>query len=172
VLRFIRLCGGLDLQRAPSAPRPVLVCRLLPKHPHASVAREGLPRIPPDPVTQARKSRRHPSGRRSASSLRTSRRLIPPEFLLTNGCAAVPRPQVDDLWMRSFNSRSEADHVDDQIATGVQFASCSNLSSDGVFGRDRYNPHRRHSALDYLSPINYERSHYPEESTASTPPST
>ncbi len=35
-----------------------------------------------------------------------------------------------------------------------------------------YNPHRRHSALDYLSPINYERSHYPEESTASPPPST
>jgi putative transposase len=25
-----------------------------------------------------------------------------------------------------------------------------------------YNPHRRHSALDYLSPINYERSHPPE----------
>jgi putative transposase len=24
-----------------------------------------------------------------------------------------------------------------------------------------YNPHRRHSALDYLSPINYERSHFP-----------
>jgi putative transposase len=24
-----------------------------------------------------------------------------------------------------------------------------------------YNPHRRHSALDYLSPINYERSHVP-----------
>jgi len=24
-----------------------------------------------------------------------------------------------------------------------------------------YNPHRRHSALDYLSPINYERSHDP-----------
>ncbi len=35
-----------------------------------------------------------------------------------------------------------------------------------------YNPHRRHSALDYLSPINYERSHDPEESTASPPPST
>jgi len=35
-----------------------------------------------------------------------------------------------------------------------------------------YNPHRRHSALDYLSPINYERSHYSEESTASPPPST
>ena len=24
-----------------------------------------------------------------------------------------------------------------------------------------YDPHRRHSALDYLSPINYERSHFP-----------
>jgi len=35
-----------------------------------------------------------------------------------------------------------------------------------------YNPHRRHSALDYLSPINYERSQYSEESTASPPPST
>ena len=35
-----------------------------------------------------------------------------------------------------------------------------------------YNPHRRHSALDYLSPINYERSHYSEELTASTLPST
>jgi hypothetical protein len=35
-----------------------------------------------------------------------------------------------------------------------------------------YNPHRRHSALDYLSPINYERSHYSEESTASPTPST
>ena len=23
----------------------------------------------------------------------------------------------------------------------------------------RYNPHRRHSALDYRSPVNYERSH-------------
>ena len=35
-----------------------------------------------------------------------------------------------------------------------------------------YNPHRRHSALDYLSPINYERIHDPEESTASPTPST
>ena len=35
-----------------------------------------------------------------------------------------------------------------------------------------YNPHRRHSALDYLSPINYERSRYSEELTASRPPST
>jgi putative transposase len=35
-----------------------------------------------------------------------------------------------------------------------------------------YNPHRRHSALDYLSPINYERSHHSEELTASPPAST
>jgi putative transposase len=35
-----------------------------------------------------------------------------------------------------------------------------------------YNSQRRHSALDYLSPINYERSHYSEQSSASLPPST
>ena len=35
-----------------------------------------------------------------------------------------------------------------------------------------YNPHRRHSALDYLSPINYERTHDSKKLTASPPPST
>lgn len=35
-----------------------------------------------------------------------------------------------------------------------------------------YNPHRRHSALDYLSPINYERIQKTESSTASPTPST
>jgi putative transposase len=34
-----------------------------------------------------------------------------------------------------------------------------------------YNPQRRHSALDYLSPINYERSHSSERSSASPLPS-
>ena len=51
-----------DLQRAPSAPRPVLVCRLLPTHSHASVARQGLPRFTPDHATQDRKGGRHPAG--------------------------------------------------------------------------------------------------------------
>jgi putative transposase len=35
-----------------------------------------------------------------------------------------------------------------------------------------YNPHRRHSAIDYLSPINYERNHQSQGFTASPPPST
>ena len=35
-----------------------------------------------------------------------------------------------------------------------------------------YNPHRRHSALDYLSPINYERSHLPDTLYRSPTPST
>jgi putative transposase len=35
-----------------------------------------------------------------------------------------------------------------------------------------YNPHRRHSALDYLSPINYERSHLQETLYRSPTPST
>jgi putative transposase len=35
-----------------------------------------------------------------------------------------------------------------------------------------YNPHRRHSALDYLSPINYERSHSAQAHYRSPTPST
>jgi putative transposase len=35
-----------------------------------------------------------------------------------------------------------------------------------------YNPHRRHSALDYLSPINYERSHSAKADSRSPTPST
>jgi len=35
-----------------------------------------------------------------------------------------------------------------------------------------YNPHRRHSALDYLSPINYERSHQSQTDFRSPTPST
>jgi len=34
-----------------------------------------------------------------------------------------------------------------------------------------YNPHRRHSALDYLSPINYERSHSKDAGYRSPTPS-
>ena len=35
-----------------------------------------------------------------------------------------------------------------------------------------YNPHRRHSSLDYLSPIDYERSHSPATAYRSPTPST
>ena len=35
-----------------------------------------------------------------------------------------------------------------------------------------YNPHRRHSALDYLSPVSYERSHHLQPLTPNSPPST
>jgi hypothetical protein len=73
-----------DLQRASSAPGPVLVCRLLPTLSHSSFATEGLPRLPPHSASQHRKSRRHPKSRRLASSLRPSRRLIPLGLLLTN----------------------------------------------------------------------------------------
>ncbi len=64
------------LQRAPSASRPVLVRRLLPTHPHASFARQGLSRHPPGNATEDRKGGHHPAGRRPASPLRASRRLI------------------------------------------------------------------------------------------------
>src|ERR1039458_8510513 len=89
-----------DLQQAPSAPRPVLVRRLLPTHPHSSFARQGLPGPAPDPAAQNRKSRRAPAGLRSASSLRTPRCLIRPGFLLTSGSVAAGTRSSDDLFYR------------------------------------------------------------------------
>ena len=80
-----------DLQRAPSASRAVLLRRLLPRNAHASFARQGLPRLPPDYATQDRKGGRYPESRRPASSLRTSRRLVPIGSPLTNGCVAPVR---------------------------------------------------------------------------------
>jgi putative transposase len=35
-----------------------------------------------------------------------------------------------------------------------------------------YNPHRRHSALDYLSPVSYEKSHNSQPLTPNSSPST
>jgi len=64
-----------DLQPAPSEPSYLLVRRLLPTHSHASIARQGLPRLTPDPASQGQKSRRHPAGRWPASSLPAPRRL-------------------------------------------------------------------------------------------------
>jgi putative transposase len=40
------------------------------------------------------------------------------------------------------------------------------------FSEGRYNPHRRHSALDYLSAINYARSHSAKADFRSPTPST
>jgi putative transposase len=40
------------------------------------------------------------------------------------------------------------------------------------FIEDWYNPHRRHAALDYLSPINYQRRHSAPADFRSPPPST
>jgi hypothetical protein len=50
--------------------------RLLPSNEDVSCTPQGLPGPSPHPATQDRKSRGHPAGRRSASSLRTARRLI------------------------------------------------------------------------------------------------
>jgi hypothetical protein len=63
-------------KRAPSAPRPVLVCRILSTHPDPRFARQGLPRSSPDSASQRRKNGLHPKSRWLASSLRTPRSLI------------------------------------------------------------------------------------------------
>jgi|SRR6266436_6523415 hypothetical protein len=41
-----------DLQRAPSTPRPILLCRLLPRNPHTSLTRQGLSKLSPDSAWQ------------------------------------------------------------------------------------------------------------------------
>jgi hypothetical protein len=50
-----------DLQRAPSAPRPHFVRRLLPPNAHASFTRQGLPGSSPTHASQDRESRRDPA---------------------------------------------------------------------------------------------------------------
>lgn len=105
-----------DLQRAPSAPRPVLIRRLLPTHPHASFARQGLPRLPLDHVTQDRKADRHTSGRRPALPLRTSRRLIRIRFLFIHRCVTASMPSAYILCIGDFGSRSWADRFAALIA--------------------------------------------------------
>jgi hypothetical protein len=82
---------------------PVLVRQLPPTHPHASFARQGLPEPAPDHATPDRKGDRRPSGRRLASSLRTSRRLIRPGFLLTNRRATAGRPSSEKLRIGGFS---------------------------------------------------------------------
>jgi transposase InsO family protein len=59
--------------------------RLLPPHPHASFTRQGLSGPAPGHAARRRKSRRLPASQWPASPLRTSRCLILPRFLLTNG---------------------------------------------------------------------------------------
>lgn len=65
------------LQRAPLASGNVLVCRLLPAFPNASLARKRLPGHSSGPAPQSWQSRRLPCTDRAAPSLPTPRRLTP-----------------------------------------------------------------------------------------------
>jgi hypothetical protein len=113
-----------DLQRASSAPRHVFVRRLLPTHPHASFARQGLPRLSGDSASQCRKSCRHSKSRWLASSLRTSRRLIRLGLLLTNRCAGCRTTSPEDLCIGGFfRSRSGDQPLVVQIAAHHMSAS-------------------------------------------------
>src|SRR5712692_7740591 len=100
-----------DLQRAPSGSRPVLVRRLLPTHPHSSLARQGLSRRPPRHATQERKGGGYPKSRRPASSLRTSRRLIRIRFLLNRPCVTAVCRRLILSVSESFRSPSGADRL-------------------------------------------------------------
>src|ERR1700719_878643 len=93
-----------DLQRAPSAPRPLNIYRLLPPSPRASFTRQGLPEPSPTHATHDRESRRHPASQWPASPLRTSRRLIrplscSPQLFRT----ATPAPEASHLLSEVFD---------------------------------------------------------------------
>jgi putative transposase len=68
---------------------------------------------------------------------------VPSAIASITRCARVSWPRSNANCSTAAASNPKAQH-----------ASQSSSSSEGW-----YNPHRRHSALDYLSPINYERSH-------------
>jgi hypothetical protein len=65
-----------DLQRAPFASRPLLVCGLLPPQPDASFTRQGLSGPATGHAVREGKNSRHSTSQWPASPLRTSRRLI------------------------------------------------------------------------------------------------
>jgi hypothetical protein len=73
--------------------------------PNPSLARPGLSALASHSAVAERPNHRHLASQRDAPSLRTSRGLIGPEFLLTNGCAAVRGPPAAYLWIRGFKSR-------------------------------------------------------------------
>jgi hypothetical protein len=91
---------------------------------------------------QNRKDRRHPESRRVASLLRTSRRLIRPELLLTNGCVQPERRRLRISGCSILNPKSFAFWFSSQpISTiSLQFHinpfSGSNSRSDGILSRD------------------------------------
>jgi len=101
-----------DLQRAPSAPHPILLCRLLSRIPHTSLARQGLPGSAPNPAWRGRKSRRHPESRRPASPLRTPRRLISSRIPAHQWFARRPaRRRLEISVSEVFRSRSGVSHL-------------------------------------------------------------
>src|SRR5260370_33457744 len=91
------------------------------KEPARSLARQGLPRLTPDYATQDRKGGHYTESRRPASSLRTSRRLIPIGSPLTNGCVTSVRRRLTISVSELSGSRPAADRFYIQSAT--RFAS-------------------------------------------------
>jgi hypothetical protein len=73
---------------------PLNIYRLLPPNAHASLTRQRLPGPTSRHATRDRKSRRLAASQWPASPLRTSRRLIRPRSLLTNGWAATATPRL------------------------------------------------------------------------------
>ena len=82
---------------------------------HLSLDKD-CPDPPPDSASQRRESRRHPAGRRLASPLRTSGRLIRSRFLLDNHCVADRTPSPEYLRIGGFLDLDQGGPLEVQIA--------------------------------------------------------
>jgi hypothetical protein len=140
-----------DLQRAPSAPRPLVVRPLLPSNAHSSFARQGLPRRAPDHATRIRKGCRHPKSRWPASPLRTPSCLIHGRPLLANSYLQLERrrPRTSHRRLLDLEPGSVVRFLGparSHFTPSLQFSnsrSCSNSGSNGIFSRDRCRRFRR-----------------------------
>ncbi len=119
--------------------------------PHASFTRQGLSGPAPGHATRERKSRRHPASQWPASPLRTSRRLILPRFLLTNGWTAAAAPRLTIARSGLFDLNNEVEHLYSRARPDSLFHAnsksisrpCLNSASDGIFSRDWLHGRRR-----------------------------
>ena len=125
-----------DLQRAPSAPRPLVIRGLLPADSHPSLARQGLPRVTPGYATQGRKCRRPPESRWSAPPLRTARcltRTTPRQ----SSAPAAHTPSFEGLGIKGVRSRTQVElRFGAQSVSLLLFDSMAILTDRPIYGSE------------------------------------
>ncbi len=168
---------------------PAILDRLLP-HPHSSVRRQWPPRTAPapnavqpvgDPVSAAWPVSPDPtffSSSLQPPSLKCCNdRLNPPSTPASPSATAAPRwacgrrwaavgDAYDNAMAESFFASLECELLDRRSFKSKTEARLAVFTWIEAW----YNPRRRHSALEYLSPANYERKHATDTTNPGCPP--